>query len=299
MSKNITMELIKELREKTLVGMMDCKKALIESDGDIEKAIEILRKKGSLVASKRASNETNHGQIESCISKDYKTGVILKVSCETDFSANTQDLKDFAKETCEQVLQTNPSSITDGDNCLMNQKLISNSKVTINDRLNDLIAKIAENIKVETFVRYHITGNGIVGNYIHSGSNLGILIELSTDKAVGPEKLEELKALSKDICMQIAVTNPIAISSTQIDTAVLEKERAFHREQLATSGKPANIIDKILEGKMNKYYEDVCLLNQKFIKNDKVTIQEQINQTAKNTGLKIEVKHFTRLSVGK
>jgi elongation factor Ts len=299
MSK-ITMEMIKELREKTLVGMMDCKKALIESDGDMEKAIEILRKKGSLVAAKRASHETNHGQIESCISQDLKTGVILKVSCETDFSANTADLKTFAKDVCQQVLQTQTTCIQDGQNCLLNQKMLSNPKITVHDRLNDLIAKIGESIKVETFTKFELgSKNGIICTYIHPGANLGILISLTTDKAIDANNLESIKNLGKDICMQIAVTNPIAISPAQIDSAVLEKERAFHKEQLATSGKPANIIDKILEGKMSKFYEDVCLLNQKFIKNDKITIQEQINQTSKNTGIKINVEQFARLSVGK
>lgn len=299
MSK-ITMELIKELREKTLVGMMDCKKALIESDGDMEKAIEILRKKGSLVASKRASNQTNHGQIESRISQDLKTGVLLKVSCETDFSANTADLKTFAKDVCEQILQTKTTCIQNGENCLLNQKLLSNPSITIQDMLNDLIAKIGENIKIETFAKFELDSkNGIICSYIHPGANLGVLISISTDQAIDANKLDTIKTLGKDICMQIAVTNPIAISPTQIDTAVLEKEKSFHKEQLATSGKPANIIDKILEGKMSKFYEDVCLLNQKFIKNDKITIQEQINQVSKNTGIKISIEQFTRLSVGK
>lgn len=299
MSK-ITMELIKELREKTLVGMMDCKKALIEADGDMEKAIEILRKKGSLVAAKRASHETNHGQIESCISQDLKTGVLLKVSCETDFSANTADLKTFAKEVCEQILQTKTTCIQNGDNCLLNQKMISHPNITVQDKLNDLIAKIGENIKVETFAKFELgSKTGVICNYIHAGANLGVLINMATDKTIDASNLDAIKTLGKDICMQIAVTNPIAISSAQIDAAVLEKERAFHKEQLATSGKPANIIDKILEGKMNKFYEDVCLLNQKFIKNDKITIQEQINQVSKNTGIKISIEQFARLSVGK
>ncbi len=294
----VTMELIKELREKSQVGMMDCKRALIESDGDIEKAIEVLRKKGAAVATKRAGRDTNNGHIQACISPDFKSGALLKISCETDFSANTTTMKDFAKSTCEHILKANPSCVKDGDNCLMEQELSSKPGLKIKDHLNELIAKITENIQVKEFVRFELKSNGIVNAYIHPGSNLGVLIELVTDKEVGAN-LEELKKLSKDICMQIVVTDPLSIDPSGLEETTLEKERSIAKEILLKSGKPENMIDKIMEGKIKKFYEDVCLLNQKFIKNDKITIQEHINQIAKDTGLKIDVANFTRFVIGK
>ena len=157
----ITMELIKELREKTQIGMMDCKKALIESDGDIEKAIELLRKKGAAVAAKRADSTTNNGHIETTISADFKSGVLLKVSCETDFSAKTVDMKKFSEEICKTILKTNPKCAHDDTACLLDQKLVDKD-LTIKDSLNDLIAKIGEKTKVEEFARFEVENNGLV-----------------------------------------------------------------------------------------------------------------------------------------
>ena len=292
MSK-ITTDLIKELREKTQIGMMDCKKALIEADGDLEKATELLRKKGAAVAAKRADNETNNGNIESCISSDYKSGAIIKISCETDFSANTQDMKNFAKEVCESILENKNKK----EDSILNQKC--NDSVNVQDKLNDLIARIAEKIEVWEFDRFEVEKEGLVSSYIHPGSNLGVLIELSTDKEIDAQNLDKVKGLSKDICMQIAVTNPLCVIPAQLETKTIEKELTLIKEQLKESGKPEAIIDKIAEGKMRKYYEEVCLLNQKFIKNDKLTIKNHVDQVAKETGLKIEVKKYTRLKIGK
>ena len=196
MSK-ITMELIKELREKTQVGMMDCKKALIESDGNIEKAIEVLRKKGAAVAQKRSDKETNNGNVHSCVSDDFKTGVLIKIGCETDFSANTQDMKDFAHECCEHILEKTPDCISDGKNCLVNQTLIADESITIQDRLNELVAKISENIEIKDFERVAVETNGVINTYIHPGANLGVIVQLETDNPVDTH-LEKLKQLSGD-----------------------------------------------------------------------------------------------------
>ena len=170
--------------------------------------------------------------------------------------------------------------------------------ITIYDTLNDLIAKISESIKIEEFVKYQIE-NGIVNSYVHPGANLGALAMLETDKSVDEKNLEDLKSLSRDICMQIAVTNPIAISPENLDKQTVEKELAFIKEQITESGKPANLIEKISQGRINKFYQEVCLLNQAFIKDDKVTIKQHIDQCSKKTGLKITLSKFKRLSIGK
>lgn len=294
----ITIELIKELREKTQVGMMDCKKALIESDGNIEKAIELLRKKGAAVAAKRANSATDNGHVETYISEDFKNGVLLRVSCETDFSAKTDDMKKFSSDICKTILKKKPSCAHDDINCLLELKL-ADRDLTIGDSLNELIAKIGEKTKVEEFARCEVENNGFVNSYIHPGANLGIILELTTDKAVDSSNLEKLKQLSHDICMQIAVTSPLSIDPDGLDPEVLEKELSIIKAQLAASNKPENLIEKIATGKMNKYYEEVCLLNQKFIKDDKVTIKKLIEKVAKEAGLQINVKSFKRFAIGK
>ena len=290
----ITMELVKELREKTQVGMMDCKKALIESNGDIEKAIEILRKKGAAVAQKRAGNATDNGHVESCLSKDNRKGVLLKTSCETDFSANTQDMKNFAKEVCEHILNKGTKNIE-----ALLTEIIFNGKITIKQRLEELIAKIAESIKTEEFVLFETDKHGFVNSYIHPGANLGILIELRADKEIADQNIEKIRQLSHDICMQIAVTSPLSISTADLDQNVIAKEQEIIKEQLLNSGKPANMVEKIMQGKLTKFYEEVCLENQIYIKNDKLTIKQLLENISKETGLKLQITNFARFFVGK
>lgn len=291
---NITMEMIKELREKTQVGMMDCKKALIESDGDIEKAVELLRKKGAAVAQKRSGNATDNGHIESCISADNKKGVLLKVSCETDFSANTTNMKNFAQDACNHILNSNT---TDVENLL--SQVFEGDSLTFEQKLQDLISKIAESIKAEEFVKYETDATGFINSYIHAGSNLGVLIELKADKEIDAANKAKLTELTHNIAMQVAVTVPLAISPEQLDKSVIEKEQDVLREQLKNSGKPENMIDKIMIGKLNKFYEDVCLENQKYIKDDKKTIKKLVEEVSKETGLNLKISNIARFSVGK
>lgn len=292
----ITLELIKELREKTQVGMMDCKKALVEADGNMEKAIELLRKKGAAVAAKRAEYETNHGRIASFVSSDFKVGCLVELNTETDFSANTDDIKEFAEQLAIHIVKENPTSIEN----LLSQQL-KEKNITIKDFLDDIIAKITEKIKINKFVRFEIKKHGVINNYVHPGSTLATLVELQTDQEIEPDKVagQRVLQLAHDICMQIAVTRPLCIEPSQIDPKLLEKEREIAREQLKSSGKPENIIDKILEGKMKKYYAEVCLLDQPFIKDDKVSIKKHIEEVEKETNFKITVKQFERFGIGK
>jgi elongation factor Ts len=293
----ITMELIKELREKTQVGMMDCKKALIEAEGNLEKATDILRKKGADVAQKRADKETNNGNIGCCISQDSKAGVLVKIGCETDFSANTNDMKDFCNEVCLHILEKKPSSISGNENSLVSQALFSDPTQTIGDRLNELVAKIGEKIEISDFARFQVQNNGLINAYIHPGANLGVIVELETNNDPSPRK-EKIAQLATDICMQVAVTNPMCIDPSQLDEKTLTKEKTIIQEQLLAAGKPENIIDKITKGKMNKFYQKVCLLNQLFIKNDKVTVKKHIEQISKETDLQITFKNFKRFVIG-
>ena len=295
----VTMELIKELREKTQVGMMDCKKALISAEGDMERAIEILRKKGASIASKRSGHATNNGIISGYVTPDHKTGALLEISCETDFAANTEDMKTFAKTVCEHIANCKHScTLTCDSECMLDQKLFNNSSVTIKMLLDDLMAKISENIKLSQCARFEPKENGFVNVYIHPGATLGTIIELEVT-GLSEKNSAAIAQLSRDICMQIAVTNPICIEPTQLNEADLEKERNLIREQLKESGKPAEIIEKILVGKINKYYEEVCLLNQKYIKQDKASVGQHVKNAEKETGCEIKIKEYKRFMIGK
>ena len=291
---NVSMDLVKKLREKTQVGMMDCKKALEESNGDIEKAIEILRKKGSAVAAKRGDNATTNGRVECFISSDAKTGAMVEIACETDFSAKTVDMEFFAKHTAEVAAIT---AVNDAQ-AILSQKSVKNPTLIIKDHLDELIAKIAESIKISKVILFKAGKLGMVHAYIHPGSTVGVMIELEMEKDPSSQ-FEALKEIAKDLCMQIAVNKPLSVSSADLDPASVAKEREIAIEQLKLSGKPANVIEKILEGKIKKYYEDVCLLNQFFIKNDKLTIQLYLDEVSKKLGNKITVKQFVRIGIGR
>jgi len=290
----VSMEKIKELRRKTHVGLMDCRKALEQSEGDIEKAIEILRKKGAAVAAKRSSQATNEGVVASFISDDHRAGALAEVACETDFSANTDTLRNFSKAVAEKAA-TNPPAEQTVD-ALLTLPSVDREGLTIEQALDEIRAKIAENIKVSRFISYKAGENGFIQSYIHAGSHLGAMIELTVSGGTVDQAM--LTQLGKDLCMQIAVTDPVALDPSKVDPALIEKERGIFREQLAAAGKPANMIDKIIEGKLRKFYGDVCLLNQKFIRDDKITVQKHIEQEAKKAGVTIAVARFSRFAIG-
>jgi elongation factor Ts len=295
----ITMELIKELREKTQVGMMDCKKALISADGDIERAIEILRKKGADVAAKRAEHATNNGRIASFVAPDHKTGALIEISCETDFSANTDDIKNFAQTTCEHLANTTQCSQARCEpECLIEQKLFNDPNKTIKTLLDELIAKISENIKISKCSRFTGGEKSFINAYIHPGATLGTMIDLEVDGITDQNK-KKLAELAKNLCMQIAVFNPLCVEPSQLDAQTLEKEQCIIKEQLKAAGKPDQIIEKIMIGKINKYYEEVCLIKQKYIKEDKINIEKYLENIGKEIGCSISIKQFTRFVIGK
>ena len=289
----ITTDLIKQLREHTQVGMMDCKKALEEAAGDFDKAVEILRKKGAAVAAKRADNATNNGTIQAFVTPNFTQGSLIEISCETDFSANTEAMQTFGKEVAQTTVTSNPATLD-----ALNDTLMIGNKLSVKQKLEELIAKISESIKIKRFARFVVEKFGVVNAYIHPGATLGILIHLETDKDASAH-LPALTQLAKEICMQVAVNAPLCVSSSELDPAVIAKEREIIRAQLVSSGKPDAVIEKIMVGKIEKFYEDVCLLNQKFIKNDKLTVAGYAAEVGKPLGLTITVKQFARFAIGK
>jgi len=249
----ITASQVKELREKTGVGMMDCKKALVESGGDEEKAIMYLREKGLSKAAKKAGRATSEGLITPYISEDGKTAVIAELLCETDFVAKGDDFQAFSASLSEKIAGLDVTAGTAED-----------LPEEITD-VTDLIAKLGENMGVGRFAK--VTTDGVLGVYVHSNNKLASIVELDG----GDEDL------AKDIAMHVAAMNPTCLTSDELPAEVLEKEKALYLKQAMDEGKPENIAEKIVMGRLNKFYSEVCLVNQAFIKEDKKSIKDVLN----------------------
>jgi len=280
----ISPKAVQELREKTGVGMMDCKRALDEAGGDMEEAIKILRKKGIATAAKKSTRAASEGLVEAHISADGRTGALLEVNCETDFVAKTDDFKDLVAAICAKVATAAPADVE----ALLDLPSGNAAAQKVKDLIVLKVAKLGENIQLRRFVRYHGEG-ALVASYIHAGGKIGVLLECEA-----PAATEELKAVAKDLCMQVAAAAPRFVSRQEVTSDILESEKEIYRAQVLAQGKPANIVDKIVEGKMNKYYEEACLLEQAFVKDSTLSVQKHLDAVAK--GLK--VVRFTRYVLG-
>ena len=264
---SITAAQVKGLREKTGAGMMDCKKALVESGGDEEKAVMYLREKGLSKAAKKAGRATSEGLITPYISEDGKTAVISELLCETDFVAKGDDFKAFAAALSEKIADLD---VTTGS--------ADDLPAEVAD-VTDLIAKLGENMGVGRFAK--ISTDGVLGIYLHSNNKLAAIVELT-----GTDDTE----LAKDIAMHAAAMNPACITSDELPQETLEKEKALYLKQAMDEGKPENIAEKIVTGRLNKFFKEVCLVEQSFIKDDKQTIKQILNGAA--------VASFQRLALG-
>lgn len=265
----VTAKMVKELREKTGAGMLNCKKALQETDGNMDNAIEFLRKKGMAKAEKKAGRVAAEGIIVSALSENSDKGVVLEFNTETDFSAKNDDVKNFANKLAKLVIDNDIKSVEDLSN-------FEESGKAIEIQLKELIAKIGENMNIRRFVLTE-SKDGFVKDYIHLGGKIGVLV------SINGEKTEETEEIAKDVAMHAAAMAPKFIDKSEVTEEVLDKEKEIARIQLEKEGKPANIIDKILIGKMNKFYEENCLLQQKFVKDDKITVEKYL----KKSGLKL------------
>lgn len=294
----VTLDLIKKLREQTQVGMMDCKKALQDTNGDYEKAVELLRKKGASVAAKRADNETNNGTIAALVSPDFTSAALVEVSCETDFSANSEALVSFANDVAQHALAAQ-GAIAQGDtdriDQLLSEQVAHRDNLTLQQCLDELISKICEKITISRVARF--TNEGLVNAYVHPGSNLGVMVELDLDGA-RPADITPLVNAAKEVCMQIAVTNPLCVNPEEVDPAALEKEREVYAAQLREQGKPEAMINNIVEGKLKKFYQSVCLTQQAFIKDEKQSIEQMLAATSKEVGVKLTIRQFVRFAIG-
>jgi elongation factor Ts len=278
------------LRELTQAGMMDCKKALTECDGDFDKAKDYLREKGLAAAAKKASRIAAEGVVGSYICEECGVGVIIEVNCETDFVANTDDFHAFVSKLAEQVGKQNPADV----DALLKQDAVYAPGLSVSDTLNEMVAKIGEKISIRRFTRYE----GVVDVYIHLGGKIGVLVDL--DAPVSLRGNAELKKVAHDIAMHIAAARPAYLTRGEVPAEELEHEKEINRNMALNEEKPkpAAVIEKMLTGRIEKFYKEICLLEQLFVKDTSLTITQVLEKASKDLGAKVTIKRFTRYEMG-
>lgn len=284
----ITAKMVKDLREKTGAGMMDCKKALAETNGDEEKAVEYLREKGLAAAAKKSGRVAAEGIVVTYISDDNKTAAVLEVNCETDFVAINEEFVKFANVIAKQVAQSNVSNVAE----LLEDKFIEDTSITVKEALTALVAKLGEHMNIRRFEKLSLE-TGAINGYIHGEGRIGVLVQLNCEKEDAI-----LFDLAKDIAMQVAATNPLFLDENNVDQEEINKEKEIYRVQALNEGKPEKIVDKMVEGRVQKYLKEVCLVNQVWVKNSDLTITQLLNAKAKEVGAPITLSKFVRFERG-
>jgi elongation factor Ts len=283
----ITATAVAKLRKMSGQGMMDCKKALSETGGDLDKAMELLRKKGLATLAKRAGRDTSEGRVVCKISEDGKTAVIASLCCETDFVAKSEDFVQAADLLAQYAFKASADS---GAEALLETELNGRK---FSDILTDTVSKTGEKVEIGDYYRYTLSGTGTFGSYVHFNGKVGALVEIETDsEAIA----QAVRHVANEIAMHITAINPLGLDKDSIDPAVLEKERAIAAEQV--KDKPANIVDKIVEGKIGKFLKDNCLLEQPFVKDDSMTVGQVLANAAKAAGGQAKIKRFVRVEIG-
>ena len=262
----VTASVVKELREKTGAGMMECKKVLTETDGDIEKAIELLRERGITKAAKKSDRIAAEGIVEAYISEDAKIGAVVEVNSETDFVAKNEEFKKFVADIAEQIAKEKPADVE----ALLSQKSIKDSSKTVKDVLTEKIATIGENLSIRRFQRFE--SNGLVEKYIHGDGKIGVLVEMEN---ATPE-------LAKDICMQIAAAKPEYLNRESVPQDRVNKEMEILKAQAMNEGKPAEIAEKMVQGRIGKFYGEICLVDQEYVKDSSMKISDLLKSKGAN-----------------
>jgi elongation factor Ts len=277
---------VKKLRDQTGAGMMDCKNALEAANGNFEEAVTILRKKGLASAAKKAGRTTSEGLIGHRLSPDHGTGTLVEVNCESDFVARTEDFQQLVQDVLAEIEKA-------GDRAT--EAWLQEPGGPVQQRVAAAIGKLGENMAVPRLVRY--SGQGYVGQYIHMGGKIGVQVEL-TGATPAIAARDEFTTLVKEIAMQIAAASPQFVSREAIPSSTLEKEREIYRSQLQDSGKPASVIDKIVEGKLGSYYSQFVLPDQPSIRDPKTSVKDVIAAASKSLGAPVTITRFARLKVG-
>ena len=285
----IPASLVMKLRKMSGQGMMDCKKALQEATGDIEKAMEILRKKGLATLAKRAERETSEGKIVCKVSEDGNIAVMATLCCETDFVAKSSDFVAAAKALADAALACS------ADEGVENVLETTANGIKFGDTLTETVSKTGEKTQVGDYIKYKLDGPGLIGTYIHFNEKVGTMVQIETgDEATASSDV--LKQKASDIAMHITATKPLALDKEAISPEIIAQEKSIFAEQI--KNKPANIIDKIVEGKMKKFFEENCLVEQRFVKDDSKSVAQVLAEAAKEAGGEAKIKRFVRYEVG-
>ncbi|MBQ9405918.1 MAG: elongation factor Ts [Desulfovibrio sp.] len=280
----ISAQMVKELREKTGAGMMDCKKALVEVDGDMEKAVDWLRQKGMAKAAKKSGRTTSEGLVTVAVSADGKDIAMASLRCETDFVARGEQFQTLAAHVATAVLDKNPADVT-----ALNE--------FIGEEITQLIASVGENMQLGSFARHSKKSDcEVVGQYIHSNGKIGVMVFLECGKPASASNAAVLD-LAKNLAMQVAATNPMSLDAASLDQAAVAREREVYRQKALEEGKPAQIVDKIADGAVKKFQKEVCLLEQPYIRDDKKSITDVVREAAKTVGDDIKVTGFERIQL--
>ncbi|WP_373598086.1 translation elongation factor Ts [Paraclostridium bifermentans] len=280
----ITAQMVKELRETTGAGMMDCKKALQEAEGNMERAIDLLREKGLSKAAKKSDRVAAEGLVAIEINADNTVGAIVEINSETDFVAKNEDFKTFVKDVAEMALATEKEDVAG----LLTE---SHKEGALADVLNNRIATIGEKLDIRRFAK--IATNGQVAGYIHGGGKIGVLVELETEA-----RDADVLTMGRDIAMQVAAMNPKYVSKDDVDPEYIAHETEILTQQALNEGKPANIVEKMIKGRLEKQLKEVCLVEQTFVKNPDLTIKQLVADVAKKVGSEIKVARVVRFEVG-
>ncbi|HTD67821.1 MAG TPA: translation elongation factor Ts [Candidatus Limnocylindria bacterium] len=273
----ITASAVAKLREMTNAGLMDCKKALTEANGDLDAAVDILRKKGQASAAKKAGRDAKEGVIAVHIAPGARVGVIVEINCETDFVARNEGFRTFCDDIAKK-LAANPQADLEADRVAS-------------------VSKIGENVRINRHERIEVNGNGLVAAYIHTGAKVGVLVEVGANNPETPQK-EEFKQLVRDITLQIAASHPGAVSRNEIPKEVIDKEDEINKQSDRLKGKPAQAMEKILQGMREKFFQTFCLVDQGFVKNPDMTVQQHVGSVSKTLGDEITIRRFVRFQVG-
>lgn len=283
---SVTASMVKELREKTGAGMMDCKKALTESDGDMAKAVDLLRKKGLSAAAKKSDRAIAEGMILSA--ENDNKGVLVEINAETDFVAKNDQFVDFANKVAQVALENLPADVE-----TLKTLPFPGTGRNISDELTNLIATIGENMDVRRYVGMEV-GSGIVAAYIHAGGKIGSMVQLSTDKGDN----EELQVMARQLAMHVAAASPQYLKREDVPADVVEQEKEIMRAKARESGKPDQIIEKIIEGQINKFFGEICLLEQAYVIDPDHKVGKIVESLAKSIGADVELTGYSRLELG-
>ena len=280
----ITAQLVKELRDMTAAGMMDCKKALVEMEGDLEKAVDWLRQKGMAKAAKKSGRATSEGLVTVAATADNMHIAMGSLLCETDFVARGEQFQAMATRVTQVILEKAPADA-------------AALEALLGEEVTQLIASVGENMQLGKFARFSKkSANDVVGQYVHANSKIGVLVYLTCGKAESAAKPEVLE-LAKNLAMQVAAASPLALDAASLDQAAVEREREVYRQKALEEGKPAQIVDKIADGAVKKFQKEVCLMEQPYIRDDKKTISDIVRETGKTIGDEITVTGFERIQL--